>query len=170
MIATFLSFITACFTMASSWTKDKNRTYYYQVGQCLVYAGAAYFFGVYPCIIMMFINALRNYLIATERYQAYHCIIFSILAMILGPLINTSGIIGWITILATLQYSICSYYLKHDITVKINLIINLLLWLCYDILVRDIFSATMDFISSVLAIITIIRIINDHKKMEKSNE
>ncbi|MDO4976094.1 MAG: YgjV family protein [Eubacteriales bacterium] len=169
MIATFLSFITACFTMASSWTKDKNRTYYYQVGQCLVYAVAAYFFGVYPCIIMMLINASRNYLIASERYKISHCFLFSILAIILGLWINTSGVIGLITIFATVQYSICSYYLKKDLTVKINVAINLLLWLCYDILVRDIFSATMDSIGTVLALITMVRIMKDLKR-EKINE
>lgn len=39
-IAMILSFITACFTLASSWTKDPHRTYWYQVWQCLVYSAA----------------------------------------------------------------------------------------------------------------------------------
>lgn len=170
MIATFFSFITACFTLASSWTKDPHRTYGYQVVQCLVYALAAYFFGVYPCIIMMLINALRNYLIATSRYTAYHCVIFSILALVLGLWTNTSGVIGLLTIGATIQYSICGYFLKKDIPVKINVVINLLIWLCYDILVRDIFSGCMDSISTVLAIITIFRILKDRQlKKELDN-
>lgn len=164
MIATILSFITACFTLASSWTKDPHRTYGYQVGQCLVYAVAAYFFGVYPCIIMMLINALRNYLIATSRYEAKHCIIFSALALILGLWTNTSGVIGLLTIGATIQYSICGYFLKKDIPVKINVVINLLIWLCYDILVRDIFSGMMDSIAAVLAVMTIFRILKDKRQ------
>lgn len=162
MIATFLSFVTACFTFASSWTKDPHRTYGYQVAQCLTYAIAAYFYGVYPCIIMMLINALRNYLIAIQKYTALHCGIFSILAVILGLWSNTSGIIGLITIIATVQYSLCSYFLKKDIAVKWNVVINLFIWLCYDILIRDIFSGTMDFIGAFLSIITIFRIMKDH--------
>lgn len=166
MIATILSFITACFTFASSWTKDPHRTYYYQVGQCLVYAVAAYFFGVYPCILMMLINAFRNYLIASEKYKAVHCILFSIVALVLGLWINTSGMIGLLTIIATVQYSICGYYLKKDILVKINIIINLAIWLCYDILVKDFFSGAMDLIATVLAIITIFRIIKDQNVLQ----
>lgn len=164
MIASGLSFVTACFTLASSWTKDAHRTYYYQVGQCLVYSVAAYFFGVYPCIIMMLINALRNYLIASGKYKASHCILFSVLALVLGLWSNTSGIIGLLTIIATIQYTICGYYLKKDIPVKINVAINLAIWFTYDFLVRDIFSGVMDSISAALALITILRILRDHKE------
>ena len=163
IIATILSFVTACFTFASSWTKDPHRTYGYQVAQCLVYAVAAYFFGVYPCIIMMLINAFRNYLVAVQKYKASHCVVFSVLAIVLGLWSNTSGIIGLLTIIATVQYSICAYILRNSIAVKWNVVINLLIWLCYDFLVRDIFSGIMDCIGIVLAFVTIIRIIRDKK-------
>ncbi len=165
-IATVFSFITACFTFASSWTKDSRRTYWYQVGQCLVYSVAAYFYGVYPCIIMMLINAFRNYLVAAEKYAVWHCIAFSFAALILGLWTNTSGIIGLLTIIATIQYSLCSYFLKKEIPVKVNIVLNLLIWLCYDMFVRDFFSGVMDSIATVLAIITIFRILNDRKVKE----
>ncbi len=158
-----LSFVTACFTLASSWTKDPIRTYEYQFWQCFVYAFAAYFFGVYPCIFMMLINALRNLLIARQKYSGRTCILFSLIALILGIWSNQSGLIGMISIVATVQYTICSYYLKKDIPVKVNVAFNLGLWLCYDFLVRDIFSGTMDSISAVLAVITIFRILKDRQ-------
>lgn len=164
MIATVFSFITACFTFAASWTKNPQHTYWYQVGQCLVYSIAAYFFGVYACIFMMYINAYRNYLIATRKYNKWHCMVFSIVALILGLLTNTSGIIGLLTVLATIQYSICGYLLKDDIPVKINVIINLVIWLSYDFLVLDLFSGIMDSTAAVLALITIARILTDRKK------
>lgn len=163
MIATIFSFITACFTFASSWTKDPHRTYGYQVIQCLVYCFAAYFYGVYPCIVVMLINAFRNYLTATGNYKVSHCVIFSILALVLGLWVNTSGVIGLITVIATIQYSICSYTLQKEIPVKLNIVINLAIWICYDILIKDIFSGIMDSIGAILALITIIRIIRDQK-------
>lgn len=163
-IATIFSFITACFTFASSWTKDPHRTYDYQVGQCLVYTVAAYFYGVYPCIIMMLINALRNYLVARGKYHAVHCILFSILAVVIGVAINTSGVLGLVTVAATVQYSICSYYLKNEIAVKLNVAGNLAIWLCYDFMVRDFFSGTMDSTGAILAVITIFRILKERRR------
>lgn len=164
MIATIFSFITACFTLASSWTKNPQKTYRYQVWQCLVYAIAAYFYGIYPCIIMMLINAFRNYLIACKRYRTGHVFIFCVLALVLGLYSNQSGIIGLLTILATIQYSICGYLFKKEIPVKLNVIINLSIWLIYDILVRDIFSGIMDSSATILAVITIFRILKDRQK------
>lgn len=166
-IAMILSFITACFTLASSWTKDPHRTYWFQVWQCLVYSLAAYFLGVYPCIIMMLINAFRNYLIAVDKYKASYCFAFSILALVLGLWSNTSGIVGLLTVFATIQYSICSYYLKKDIPVKINVAVNLAIWFSYDVLVRDIFSGIMDCIGAVLAAITILRILKDNRAADR---
>lgn len=164
-IAMLFSFITACFTLAASWTKNPSRTYWYQVGQCLVYAVAAYFFGVYPCIIMMIINAFRNYLVATEKYTLFYCLLFSVLALILGLWSNTSGVVGLLTIGATIQYSVCSFFFTKDIPVKLNVFVNLAIWFCYDILVRDLFSGIMDFIAGILAIITVFRILRNSNKI-----
>lgn len=157
-IATILSFITACFTCASSWSKKPSKSYYFQVAQCLVYSAAAWFYGVYACTVMMLINALRNYLVASGRYGKWQCVVFSILALGLGLWSNTSGITGLLTVAATIQYSVCSYLLKREIPVKINIIINLFIWLSYDFLVKDFFSGLMDVIGAVLAVITIFRI------------
>ena len=99
-IATILSFITACFTCASSWSKKPSRSYYFQVAQCLVYSAAAWFYGVYACTVMMLINALRNYLVASGRYGKWQCVVFSILALGLGLWSNTSGITGLLTVAA----------------------------------------------------------------------
>ena len=164
----FFSLITACFTFAASWTKSPNRTYGFQVGQCLVYAIAAYFFGVYACIVMMLINALRNFLLATNRYKASYCFIFTILAVIMGLWVNGGSLAGILTIIATVQYSVCGYFAKKELSVKIVVIINLLLWLCYDLMVLDFFSGTMDIIAAVLAVITIVRIVKDGKDEMRS--
>ena len=164
MIATILSLISACFTFASSWTKDPDCTYWYQVGQCLVYAAASYFFGVYPSIIMMLINAFRNVLVATGKYKPAFCFLFSVLALVFGLMTNTSGFVGYLSILATVQYSICSYYMRGEIPVKINNFINLAIWLSYDILILDVFTGITDVISIVLTTLTVKRIYTSRQR------
>ena len=158
MIATFFSFVTACFTMAASWTKDPHRTFYYQTAQCLVYAVAAYFYGVYPCIIMMLICALRDYLIGAQKYQKIHCLFFFVLALGLGLWTNSSGIVGLLSILATLQITVCAYFLKKPVLVKINVGVNLIIWLIYDFLILDFFSGIVDLVGIVLAFLAAWRI------------
>ena len=158
LIANIFSFFSACFTVASSWTKDPGRTYWYQVGQCLIYAVAAYFFGVYSTIIMMLINAFRNYLVAAEKYTARRMLLCSLFSLAAGLLINGNSIPGFISVVMTVYYTISSFYLKGAVPVKINLIIDLSMWFVYDLLVRDVPSGIVDLTSVLLAFVTLWRI------------
>jgi len=169
IIANLLSGVTACFTLASAWTKHPQRTYLYQVAQCLVYAVAAYFFGVYSCIVMMLINAMRNYLVSKQKFTLALCFLFCGLAIGLGLWFNQRGIIGLLSILATVEYTILSTLLKEAKAVKINVLINMMIWFVYDCLVTDIFSGLVDGVSILLAAITFVRMLLEEKKERESH-
>ena len=163
LIANMFSFVSACFTAASSWTKDPHRTYWYQVGQCLVYAAAAYFFGVYSTILMMVINAFRNYLVAAQKYTVRWMIACSLVSLVAGLAINGHSIPGYISVLMTVYYTISSFYLKEAKAVKVNVAIDLSMWFVYDLMVCDVPSGIMDLVGVTLALVTIWRIRRDEK-------
>ena len=154
----FLSFVTACFTMAASWVPNKQTSFYCMVMQCLVYTVASYFYGVYATIPVMLLSALRNWLIAEDRFTPKMCAVFCVVVTVLGLAANNAGITGLITIFATIQITLCGTFFKGLIASKRTILVNLLLWVVYDILIRDYFSLAMDAISSVLAIAAILRI------------
>ena len=166
-IANGLSAVTACFTIASAWTKHPQRTYTYQVAQCLVYAVAAYFFGVYSCIVMMLINALRNYLVSKQKFTGRLCVVFCAAAICLGLLFNQRGIIGLLSVFATVEYTVLSTLLKEAKAVKINVLTNLMVWFTYDCLFTDIFSGIVDGASILLAALTLIRMLKEEKKKKE---
>ncbi len=55
LLGNAVSFIAACFTLASSWSRDRRRIYLYQAAQCFLIAGANIFFasvsGVTTCLL-----------------------------------------------------------------------------------------------------------------------
>ena len=163
LIANLFSFVSACFTAASSWTKDPHRTYWYQVGQCLVYAIAAYFFGVYSTILMMVINAFRNYLVAAQKYTVRWMAACSLVSLAAGLLLNGRSIPGFLSVIMTVYYTISSFYLKEAKAVKINVAIDLSMWFVYDLMVYDVPSGIVDFVSVVLALITLWRLRRDER-------
>lgn len=163
IIANILSFITACFTVAASWTKDPRQTYWYQAAQCLVYAVACYFFGVYASILMMLINASRNALIGAGKYTKGWCALFCTAAVVLGLWINDGSAAGYLTIFITFYYTLFSYLLKTPIAVKVNVAIDLALWIIYDLMVIDISSTIVDVVGVVVAIVTIFRILKSRE-------
>ena len=55
LLGNAVSFAAACFTLASSWSRDRRRIYLYQAAQCFLIAGANIFFasvsGVTTCLL-----------------------------------------------------------------------------------------------------------------------
>lgn len=158
LIANILSVVCACFTAASAWVPDRKKGFQLQVAQCLVYAVASYFFGVYATIITVLLCALRNYLEANNRFPLKLCIPFCIVMTVLGLLFNNSGLTGIVPVAATVVYSFGCCLFKGLIITKVNILIDLALWMVYDIMIGDFPSLVMDGIGAAVAIAAIIRI------------
>ena len=163
IIANIFSFISACFTVASSWTKNPHRTYWYMVGQCLVYAIAAYFFGTYATILMMVMNAFRNGLVAAEKYTPVWMAVCASASLVVGLVFNGHTGAEYLSVFMTVYYTVSSYFLTSAKAVKLNLAFDLGMWLIFDLIVVDIPSGIVDFVSVVLALITFFRIRKDEK-------
>ena len=166
LIANIFSFISASFTVASSWTKDPHRTYWYQVWQCLLYAIAAYFFGVYATIIMMVINAFRNYLVAIQKYSRSWMLVCTVSSLVAGLAINAGSIPGYLSVIMTAYYTISSFYLTGPKAVKINVAIDLSMWFFYDLMVIDIPSGIVDFAGVLLALVTFWRLWREERHVK----
>lgn len=158
IIGNCISAIAAAFTCMASWTKSMQRTYYYQCGQCLFLALASVFFGSYAGISTLLLCATRNVLVAHGKFTKTLCIIFLILTLGIGIAVNNNGIIGWIAIIATLVYTIGSYLFKTEAGIKWNIIVNLLLWMIYEVLVHDLSSFITDFVAITVAVIALAKL------------
>lgn len=154
-----LSGVTAVFTMLSAWTPDKKKSFLFQTAQCLVYAAASWFFGVYPAIVSMLVCAVRNYLVAEEKYTRRVAYLLTVIAGVAGVASNTSGFLGLIPVIATVEYGIFLGMFQTQISSKANTLVNLLLWVGYDFLIRDFINGSVDSVSSVLAVLSIVRIL-----------
>lgn len=155
IIANCISLIAAVFTCASSLSRHKARIYYYQVAQCLILALASFFFHSYAGIVTLILCALRNFLLGINRFGKITCAVISVLMLVLGLLFNSNGYIGYIVIGANVLYTIGGYIAKKEIAIKINIIIDLVLWIIYEILIIDIPSLIADVIALILAVVSI---------------
>lgn len=157
IIANCISFGSALFTFASCWAKDEKRIYLYQVGQCFLLAIAYIFFNSYAGIITLLLCTLRNFLLAYKRYNALSCTLLAAGMIIIGALLNNNGAIGWIVIIANFTYTVVAYFAKNELIIKLNIILDLVLWMIYEVFMRDIPSFIADFIGVVVAVIAIVR-------------
>ena len=163
VIANIFSVCTACFTLSSTWIADKSKSFFLQVFQCIMYAVASYFFGVYSAIPAMLLCAVRSYLIAVDKFDLKYCVIFCVLVAVLGIFTNNSGLLGLLPLIATIQFALWCFIWKSLLASKWGILINMIIWVCYEIFVLDIASLIVDTSNIIVAIAAIIRI----TRMEK---
>ncbi len=155
IIANCISFVCAIFTCLSCWTKDRARTYYYQVAQCLVYAVASYFFNSYAGIVTLIVCAARNFLLAKDIYGKKICVSLAVLMLVLGVVCNNSGPVGYIIIAANVIYTLGAFFAKSELVIKLNIMLDLLLWIIYDVFMKDIPSLVADSVAVIVAIVSL---------------
>lgn len=155
LIGNGISLIAAVFTAKSSWAKDRWHIYFYQIIQCLLLALASVFFNSYAGIVSLLACALRNYLAAKDKLDKKMTLLCLFLVLIPGILLNNRGWIGGIVIAANTIYTLGMYLARRELTIKCNMILNLLLWMIYEALIIDIPSFVADGIALGTAVVSL---------------
>ena len=158
ILGNIISFIAALFMFASGWTKDRYRTFLYQILENLVLCAANVCFRSWAGISTLLLSGVRNYLVMKDRYTKRLMYVFVILIIVIGTAINNRGLVGLLPIAATVQLSVCNQYAKTLVQHKWSLFINTAVWLIYDFCILDISSTAAQAIMCILTAVTIVRL------------
>lgn len=164
IIGNIISAIAAIFTAKSSYDKDRWHIYFDQVLQCLLLAIASIFFNSYAGIVTLLVCAVRNLLLAYDKFDKKYYIASVILLLGLGLYVNNRGVIGYIVIAANIIYTIGCYYTKKELSIKINIAIDMIMWIIYEFLILDIPSLIADSIALFVAVFAIFRCLRKKEK------
>ena len=157
LIGNLCSFVAACFTFLSAWSRDKKRIYLYQAAQCLVLAGANIFFASVSGVTTYALCTLRNLLLAYDRFTPRRCYAFVAAVAVLGLAANNRGLVGLLPVVTTAVYTVGCLYAKGTKAIKWNIIVNLVLWAVYDAFILDLVSCAVDSVSAIAALVSIFR-------------
>ncbi len=158
ILGNIISFIAALFMFASGWTKDRDRTFLYQILENLVLCAANVCFRSWAGISTLLLSSARNWLVMKDRYTKRLMYVFIVLVIAIGLMINNRGPVGILPIAATVQLSVCNQYAKTLIQHKLSLFINTAVWLVYDLCILDISSTVSQTIMCILTAVTIVRL------------
>lgn len=157
LIGNAIAVFAAVFTVLSSFSHGKKKIYGYQVLQCFFQALAQIFFFSYSGLTTLFLCAVRNALVAYDKFTKKLCIVFMILITVCGLAANNRGLLGLLPIVTTLIYTLGSYLLNEDYKIKMNIVLNSVLWALYDFMVFDIVSGILDTGAAIVTIAAVIR-------------
>ena len=147
----------ACFTFASSWSRDRKLIYLFQAGQCLLAGVANIFFCSLSGVTTFALCTLRNVLLAYDRLTKPLCWFLVLLVSLLGIASNNRGLIGLLPVVTTAVYSVACLYVRRIRAVKLNIFVNLALWAIYDFFIMDFVACAVDSASAALALLSLFR-------------
>ncbi len=157
LFGNIVSFAAACFTLASAWSRERRHIYLYQAGQCLLLAAANILFGSVSGVTTFVLCTARNLLLAYDRFTARRCFFFVAAVALLGLAANNRGAVGLIPVVTTALYTLVCLYARRTRAIKLNLIVNLLLWAVYELYIMDLVSCVVDTVSAGAAAASLLR-------------
>lgn len=169
IIGNVISMVAAVFTILSSVSHGNKKIYGYQAVQCGIMSIASVFFASASGVTTFLLCTARNCLLMYDKFTKRLCVVFMVLVAVIGCVSNNRGIVGYIPVITTLIYTFGTLVCKKEGSIKINIIVNLVLWAVYDIIIYDFVTFVIDTIS---AIVTVVSLMIFFKKIKgaKSNE
>ena len=148
---------------ASCVVNDKRRAYFFQMMESLLLTVSACVFGVWSSMVTQAIGTVRNGLVMKERFTTRLMVVCTVLTAVIGVAVNNRGLVGLIPVAATVQLTLCNYYVKSLRGVKLSFLVNVILWTIYSYCILDIAYGTASAVIAVLTVISLVRLVRKEK-------
>jgi hypothetical protein len=171
IIGNIISFFAAVLLALTAWTKSEKRTFIYQVGENLVLGISSLVFGSFAAAVTAFLSASRCIVILKGKYTKPVMFLYTVLIVVLGLLTNTKGIIGFLPVIASVEYAMLNYYTSDIRGLKWALIINLALWDFYAFWIKDFSSGIAWIIMIVVTLVSLWKLrVKEGRSAEQNRE
>lgn len=169
LIGNALSFLAAMFLFLSSILKRKDKIFIFQFFECVTLAVASFFFGAYAGISTLLLSAVRNVLIAKNKFGKTLMYVFLLLTLTLGIITNNRGAVGLMPVIATIQITVCGCVFEGIIETKISIAINTVIWVVYSFIIKDYSTGIIDSIVLAAAIVSTVKFIRQSRKYNRTS-
>lgn len=159
IVGNFISLIAGIFIMLSMWVNDEKEAYKYQFWNAFILMISSVFFLSWTGVTTMAIAASRNAMVYKDRLTFNWTIVFIIVSVVLGFLVNTMGLVGILPIIAIVQITLCNYYLKSIKHIKISFIINSAIYIVYFLAIFDFSSTIIESITALIGLVSLFRLL-----------
>ncbi len=159
IIGNIISFIAGIFIILSMWVNDEKEAYKYQFLNAFILMISSFFFFSWTGVTTMAIAASRNAFVYNDKLTFNWTVFFIVISIVLGFLVNTRGIIGFLPIIAIVQITICNYYLKSIKSIKTSFIVNSAFYIVYFLAIYDFSSCAFETITVIIGLISLFKLI-----------
>ena len=104
------------------------------------------------------VSILRNLAaIKNVKYKAVEWILIA-LGVVLGVVFNNRGLLGWLPIVANLEYSIAMFrFRENEKGLKISFVVNAVMYSCFNFIILNVVGGVACIVVAVTTVISLIR-------------
>lgn len=157
LLANIFSLAGMSLLLISTFSKTKSKMLLLQVGDALFNSIGSLLIGGYSGFITNLLAGIRNLVNSKGKSNKYINILFMILILVIGLCVNRNGLIGLLPILASLEYTLCSYLVKSAQGLRLVLVVNIVLWGTYDLTIGLYTAFIIDIVICLVTIFNLIR-------------
>ena len=136
----------ACMIVACIFSKRKT-VFLLQGVQCGLLCITQLVLGMYGGLVTLLIGSVRNFLTAYDKMTAKRTLLFAFSIGAAGSAVNflsDGGLIGLLPVAATVIYTFGCHYIKEANLMRLNILLNMALWIGYSVSVLDYITALTD--------------------------
>lgn len=141
------------------WVNDEKEMYKNQFLNAFILMISSVFFFSWTGVVTMAIAASRNAMVYKNKLTFNWTLLFIIVSVTVGCLVNTMGIVGLLPIIALVQITLSNYYSKSVKSIKISFIVNSIIYIIYFLAIWDFSSAAIESITVTVGLISLFRLI-----------
>ena len=124
--------------------KNKRRLIYWQILDTGFFIASTFVLASYSAVVTNSVSLIRNLLAFKNRLNLNWVIFFCVIMTVLGLYFNNRGVIGWLLIMASVEYTICLMITRNVQQMRYALIVNLSFWLVHDAVIQSYPAALND--------------------------
>ena len=164
LLGNCVSFLAAVLLGLASWTKKSNRVFIYQIAENVVLAMSSVVFGSYAAAVSTLLAAARCAVIIKGRYSRLLMTFFAAATFLLGIVTNSRGWLGLLPVIASVEFTVCNYFLTDIKGIKWSLLVNTALWDYYAFAIRDYVSGIAWAITITLTSVSLVSIYREERQ------
>ena len=125
--------------------KSKKSLIGWQIVDTVFFIASTFVLQSYSAVVTNTVSLIRNLVAYKGKLDKKLTWFFSALIVIIGLYLNNRGIIGWLPVIASVQYTICLYTTKNEQQMRWALVFNLMFWCVHDAYIQAYPAALNDF-------------------------
>ncbi len=157
MIGQIFSFLSACCLCYSTFGRRKENILKWQVANTAFVILANLFLKGYSGMATNLVCLVRNLLGAKGKLNKTNTVVLAILIVVAGIAVNNRGWLGLLSVIASLQYSICMYICRDAQQMRLALAVNVALWAVYDLAIGSYPMFATDVIVAAASLVNVLR-------------